>query len=94
MRNSTSVLAMTLAVIGCSQSNTMTSPETPIEATGDAAVEVPAALPADLAADLHSEDSLGEPNLRADGEMLPGFDRAAANIIGSGKFETATFALG
>ena len=26
--------------------------------------------------------------------LLPGFDRAAANVLGSGKFETATFALG
>lgn len=44
--------------------------------------------------ELTGAPSASEASHSPDAARLPGFDRAAADIISSGKYETATFALG
>ena len=63
------LLTVAMVAFGCSQSNSMTSPEIHADA---------------LSVSVNTDSQ----------PILPGFDLDAAEIISSGKFETATFALG
>ena len=63
------LLSLALVAFGCSQSNSMTSPE------------------------IHADALSASVNVDSQ-PILPGFDLDAAEIISSGAFETATFALG
>lgn len=83
---SVSILALALAAVGCSQPVTVTTSDI-----------TPSDMPSEPLTDPLRGPS-GQPTAEAihasADALLPGFDRAAADIIANGKFETATFALG